>query len=96
MESEQKSSPIWSALSLAFPVFSLLIALMVRASSRGGSGNIEIFPAGVALVILSYLGFSIVGIILGIVGLAKGRWPIVAIAGILLSGWLLWCICMPH
>jgi hypothetical protein len=53
----------------------------------------QIFPEGILAVFISMLVLAPAGIIFGIVGLVKGRWPMVAIAGILLSGLLLFGVC---
>ena len=68
---DKDGSPLWSVLSLAFPVCSLVIAFLVFAGRGHGGGNLEIFPQRFAIVVLSYLGFSVVGIIFGLVGLAR-------------------------
>jgi hypothetical protein len=86
---EKRASPLWSVLSLACPICSSGIALLFKASRHGGEGNLEIFPPGLIVVVLSCLGFGITGIVCGMVGLTKRRWPIVALVGLILSGLLL-------
>jgi hypothetical protein len=81
--------PLSSALSLVCPICAIVILLLFVMAPHHGNGNLEIFPQGLVVVILSCLGLGIVGLISGFIGLAKGRWPIAALIGIILSGLLL-------
>jgi hypothetical protein len=81
-------SPLWSVLSLACPLCVIGIALLDKAIGHRGSGNLELFSPGIIVVVVSCLGFGVAGIWCGFVGLSKGRWPLVALAGLILSGLL--------
>ena len=88
---DKLGSPIWSALSLASPICYFFIALLATAGHHPhpGNGNMDFFPQGFTFCVLSFLFFNIAGIVFGVMGLASGRWPIVALLGLFLNG-LIW------
>jgi len=88
MESKQQTSPIWSVLSIVCPVCYIVMSLFIKAQGHRGSGNLELFPPDLLLIVVASLGLGVGGIIFGLVGLTKGRWPLVALAGLILSGLL--------
>jgi len=88
-EPEQNKSAAWSVLSLISPLCSIAIALYFKANPHQGNGNLEIFSPELLVIVLSCLGFGVVGIVFGLIGLTKGRWPIIAFVGLILSGLLL-------
>ena len=88
MKPQQKASPAYSILSVICPACAVGIALLFKAGGHRGSGNLELFPPGIIAVVLSCLGFGVAGVVFGFLGLASGRWPIIALVGLILSGFL--------
>jgi hypothetical protein len=92
-QDKKDDSPVRSALSLACPVCAVLLALCILLPAKHSSGSIS--PDGLVAIVMSLLVLAPAGIILGVVGLVKERWPLMAIAGIILSVFLLFGICLP-
>ena len=73
-----------SIVSVICVVFAVGIPTSLMSGHRG-SGNLEIFPPNLLLMLACSVGFGIAGLVFGYRGLVEGRRPIIALIGFGLS-----------